>query len=283
MDAECSLIVNEMCKQSNSHIVECIVDGELGLLPGQVIVPKEAPGGGEVTPIGEAGDLPTSSHQGAGEVDTIVSGVNLIAPVGNPPLALTAANIAAALTPTAGSADNVCCGHCSSASSRRSGSSRGKPGSKGKGSKKCTCPKPSVESTSVADDLPTPTVLVQPRTITVEESRSIGDKKRYTHLLVLSVKNRFGLPVDNKANRLAIRKTLLDEMTAHGIRPAHIAQVIDVCVELVFIPNDDQLRAEQVAACFAADRGRHQGLAWSRWFRRILYGYHGIRVTNEVM
>lgn len=89
-------------------------------------------------------------------------------------------------------------------------------------------------------------------------------KRNYVRSVVAEVKNRFGTPTDNSANRLAVRKSLLDIMKTHKLRPSHINQMIDLCVVLVFTPNDVELVASTLNECreVTVRRGYNDNFLW---------------------
>lgn len=94
----------------------------------------------------------------------------------------------------------------------------------------------------------------------VEEHMVITDKTRYTAAVLCSVKNRFGTPANNNANRLAVRKFCLDKMTKHGVRPSHISKVLPVLVHLAFVHSDDEIEADKLAVSAGY---RHGWAAWA--------------------
>jgi hypothetical protein len=57
-----------------------------------------------------------------------------------------------------------------------------------------------------------------------------------------AAKVQFGLPEDTLANRMCVRKYLADLMKEHGMRPIAVSQFLDIAVEMVFIPTEDELR-----------------------------------------
>lgn len=84
----------------------------------------------------------------------------------------------------------------------------------------------------------------------VKRHRKIRHKKLYIQAVVAECKNRFGTPLDTTANHLAVRRFALDRMTAHGVRPTHIFQVLPLVVELVFCHAPHEEAAEQLARLY---------------------------------
>lgn len=103
-----------------------------------------------------------------------------------------------------------------------------------------------------------------------EKVRRIADKTRYMQALVMECKNRFGCPARSAANVLAVRRFLLDAMTKHGVRPTHIAQVLPLCVSLVFIQSDSELLGEEVLESLEALRRTGSGPWWYRMWSNLV-------------
>ena len=70
-------------------------------------------------------------------------------------------------------------------------------------------------------------------------------KMRAVAKAALHAKSRFGIMAKTEANRLVIRRSVVEEMTAWGMRPTHIAQAADLATLLSFIPTDYEMRAAQ--------------------------------------
>jgi hypothetical protein len=66
--------------------------------------------------------------------------------------------------------------------------------------------------------------------------RRIGTHKRvtYTSTVVAECRVRFGLPIDNAVNRMAVRRYASNLMYTHGLRPTHVARILEDVVEMVF-------------------------------------------------
>lgn len=111
-------------------------------------------------------------------------------------------------------------------------------------------------------------IVTDPHTNEILEGMGrVNDTEAYSRCVIQYAKNRFGRPESTKANRLAVRKYVLDHMTSHGVRPTHINQMIDVCVELVFIRNDSELKAQGLYLCEEARirNAGNRGLPRWRW------------------
>lgn len=96
-------------------------------------------------------------------------------------------------------------------------------------------------------------------------------RSRFQARVVCIAKAEFGLLPRSQANKLMVRKYLRDYMREHGMRSTHIAQHLDVCVALVFIPSEQDIIAHQLGASKAAhDR---DGLINTLW--DSAYGHFG--------
>lgn len=69
---------------------------------------------------------------------------------------------------------------------------------------------------------------------------------RFVKDAIHSVRAVMGLPTDNAANRLVVRKKLINAMEEHGMRLSHISAHIDLAIEAVFIPSENQVIARGV-------------------------------------
>jgi len=115
-------------------------------------------------------------------------------------------------------------------------------------------------------------VADEPRRIT------FGKRKTFIAACVLEAKVQFGLPTDCEANRLMIRKFVRDMMVERGMRPTHIAGFLDLVVELVFVPSEDQILARRLRAsvAWATRRERYAEPLQTMWWRRVTH-YFGTR------
>lgn len=68
-------------------------------------------------------------------------------------------------------------------------------------------------------------------------------RHRWLPVVVRTIKNDMGVPIDCASNRSVIRKKYLALAVAHGLRPTHIAETIDVAIELVLLPSKNQVGA----------------------------------------
>ncbi len=81
------------------------------------------------------------------------------------------------------------------------------------------------------------------------EVRAEKPRKRVRHhglfksYLVQVGKAKFGCPSRTKANELVVRKFLYDKSVEHGVIARHIAQNLDIAVQLVFVPSKSELLA----------------------------------------
>jgi len=107
--------------------------------------------------------------------------------------------------------------------------------------------------------------------LVVNDARVVVAPKRFMRACIMETKARFGTPERNAANRLAVRKHLLDIMNRHGVRPTHVQRYIGICVVMVFADNEADLVAEDLEQCEAYQLGlrewREERGFW-RWVRR---------------
>ncbi len=70
-------------------------------------------------------------------------------------------------------------------------------------------------------------------------------------------KMKFGCPADTPANRLVVRKYLVDICVDKGVKARHINMNVDYAVSMVFVPSKYEVEAAAVAhTSVARDRGR---------------------------
>lgn len=116
--------------------------------------------------------------------------------------------------------------------------------------------------------------MCKPRPVVVENCRRVRRDDDYMACVVQEAKNRFGVPEHTAANKLAVRRFLLDTMTKHGVRPTHIHRVLPMCINLVFVRSDSELYADEMMGSLeVAIRGGGRG-AWS-WAIKMLYRVSG--------
>lgn len=73
-----------------------------------------------------------------------------------------------------------------------------------------------------------------------------SNRTRFLGAVVREAKNEFGVPEDNAANRLVLRKFIRDKMVDRGMRPSHISTFLDFAIEMVFVPSINQLQAKRL-------------------------------------
>jgi len=80
-------------------------------------------------------------------------------------------------------------------------------------------------------------------------------QEAYVYSVVTVIKNRLGVPKNNAANLLAVRRMANQIMVKHGVRPTEIRRSIELVIAGVFIPdNYDILGAKIRASNIVADR-----------------------------
>lgn len=85
------------------------------------------------------------------------------------------------------------------------------------------------------------------KSLVEEPSKAHRKKGLFRNYLVQQGQAKFGCPIRNEANRLVVRKYLLDICLDHGILARHVSENLDVATELVFVPSRDHLLALAVA------------------------------------
>lgn len=86
----------------------------------------------------------------------------------------------------------------------------------------------------------------------VDITPSEQPKKKVRHhglfksYLVQLGKAKFGTPTQTKANELVVRKYLYDACREHGVISRHIVSNLDFAVQMVFVPNKEELLAKAV-------------------------------------
>jgi len=84
--------------------------------------------------------------------------------------------------------------------------------------------------------------------VEVKAHRRIPVHRRagYVGAVVAEIKNRFGLPKDTEANRVAVRRMAKNIMEKHGVRPTHIRSVIEVVIAGVFVPDEHDIQGAAI-------------------------------------
>jgi len=73
-------------------------------------------------------------------------------------------------------------------------------------------------------------------------------QEAYVYSVVAEIKNRLGVPKNNAANLLAVRRMANQIMVKHGVRPTHIRRAIELIVAGVFIPDDYDIQGARIRA-----------------------------------
>jgi hypothetical protein len=90
---------------------------------------------------------------------------------------------------------------------------------------------------------------------------------RFLAALVRHAKTEFGTPLPIESNRLAVRRFVRELMVERGLRPTHQLLYLDLVVEWVFIPSDQEIVALRTRESVAA-REQH---ARARFKDGLLY------------
>lgn len=91
-------------------------------------------------------------------------------------------------------------------------------------------------------------VVLENTNITERRVRSLhsGRRARYLRALVAEAKVRFGTPSNTEANRVVVRRFIVNRMETHGLRVTHIAQVVDLVIEAVMIMSERERYARRM-------------------------------------
>jgi hypothetical protein len=140
------------------------------------------------------------------------------------------------------------------------------------------------ESINVLDDY----VLCNkgPRALSNQRHLTRYRKTAITTIMVAKARNKFYIKDGSygEADFICIRKYLHREMESVGMRPTHIAELLEIMVELCFIPSEAQFQASELKHSREAQR-RVEELAspyytpWFSSFFRILPQ----RITRKVV
>lgn len=79
-----------------------------------------------------------------------------------------------------------------------------------------------------------------------------GKRVPYIACVVAECKVKFGTPVDNAANHLAVQRFAANIMAKHGVRPSHVREVLPMVVVCTFIPSQYEREAAALANSIAA-------------------------------
>lgn len=85
--------------------------------------------------------------------------------------------------------------------------------------------------------------------LVVKQHRRIRKVLPYGRTVLADVRCKFGVPQDDKANRLAVRRYALSRMVGHGVRPIDMHKVLPMIVAMAFVPSDEDILAEEVFSC----------------------------------
>lgn len=95
-------------------------------------------------------------------------------------------------------------------------------------------------------------------------------RSRFQGKMVAIAKAEFGYLQRMAANKAMVRKFMRDYMRRHGMRPTHIAQHLDMCVSIFFIPSDQDILSHQVGATQEAhDRSSLLHTLWESYYGKL--------------
>ncbi len=96
----------------------------------------------------------------------------------------------------------------------------------------------------------------------VSEHLVVRQKERYMQSVIAEAKTRFGKPDRTSANVLAVRKYVGDAMRKHRVRPTHVARMLPIVVECVFMESESEREARQLVEAVHA-------LSGAKWWRTL--------------
>lgn len=96
----------------------------------------------------------------------------------------------------------------------------------------------------------------------VSEHLVVRERKRYMQSVIAEAKTRFGKPDRTSANVLAVRKYVGDAMRKHRVRPTHVARMLPIVVECVFMESESEREARQLVEAV-------QAMSGAKWWRTL--------------
>jgi len=107
----------------------------------------------------------------------------------------------------------------------------------------------------------------------------------YIASVVDEIKNKLGLPKDNAANRLCVRRMAMQAMNGHYVRPTHQRLVIETIVSMVFVPDDMDILGAKISASNTVRNHhyQHQNAGPRNVWQRIgsVFSFRGNRGFEE--
>nr|WPR18531.1 MAG: RNA-dependent RNA polymerase [Skomarfal virus 34] len=96
----------------------------------------------------------------------------------------------------------------------------------------------------------------------VVEHFTVKNRARYMQAVIAETKVRFGRPERTNANVLAVRKFVGDAMRKHRVRPTHVARMMPIVVECVFMESAAETEARVMVEAVHA-------LSGAKWWRTL--------------
>jgi hypothetical protein len=115
-----------------------------------------------------------------------------------------------------------------------------------------------VDLTSPSDELDVDELIEDDRIVdfSSEKPKRVREKAPFRKYLYRQGKAKFGTPSCNSANRMVVRKFLVDVCKQHGVIARHIADNVDFVTEAIFVPSDDELVSMAVSKTSTAGKQR---------------------------
>lgn len=88
-------------------------------------------------------------------------------------------------------------------------------------------------------------------------------RTRYLPIVIRSLKAELGLLKDNAANRMVLRKKIYNHATEYGLRPTHIQSIMEIAIQAILLPSDNDILAAQL---------RNTNAFKSRWAEFLNWG-----------
>lgn len=108
-------------------------------------------------------------------------------------------------------------------------------------------------------------------------------RSRLRTLLGYRVRCRFGMPLDTAANRMVVRRYVNDLLRGKNMREKDLARTSDEVVELVFVPDEDQINLQGAmnSAPMLARKDWRRRTSWADWWASFRLGNRPPKRASE--
>jgi hypothetical protein len=90
-------------------------------------------------------------------------------------------------------------------------------------------------------------------------------RHRFAYYMGGLAKGEFGLLERTKANKLVVQHWIRDKMKEHGVRPAHIPNLLPIAVAVAFLPTKADKLAAQILASGTMAEKENEATGWGHW------------------